>query len=58
MVFQLAFPDDDHPPGQAAEAAGVTAVVADMPREFFHPELPVGVGGGGEKGLVENGLPW
>lgn len=51
MVFQLAFPDDDHPPAQAAEFSGVLLVVADIPREFLHPELPVGLGGGGLAGF-------
>ena len=57
MVFQLAFPDDDHPPAQAAEAADVPAVVGLVPREFLGPVLPVALGGGHEMGLVENGLP-
>lgn len=57
MLVQLAFPDDDHPPAQAAEAADVPAVVGHVPREFFGPVLPVGLGGGREMGLVENGLP-
>lgn len=47
MSFQPAFPDDDHPPAQAAEAADVPAVVGHVPREFFGPKLPVGLGGGG-----------
>lgn len=46
MSFQLAFPDDDHPPAQAAEAADVPAVVGHVPREFFGPVLLVALGGG------------
>lgn len=47
MSFQLAFPYDDHPPAQAAEAADVPAVVGHVPREFFGPVLLVALGGGG-----------
>ena len=47
-VAELAFPDDDDAPAAASETAQVPPVVRDVPREFVGPELPVGLGGGGD----------
>ena len=46
-VPELAFPDDQNLPAQAAEAADVLPVVRDIPRELLRPESPVALGGGG-----------
>ena len=44
---ELAFPDHQDLPAQAAQPAAVLLVVRDVPGELVGPELPVGLFGGG-----------
>ena len=46
-VPELAFPDREHAPAQAAELAPMFPVVGDIAGEFIRPEFPVALGGAG-----------